>query len=325
MELLNKKQPSPRYRLGRFSKTQKHICHKFSKDIHVHRGLNMTSISVCKQQNLILNSVEIERAISFLQISKGSEKNLLQKIISLTTLKSTGRDILSTVCIANGSLAKALGYSAETIGRLKESLHAKGIIEVDGKNWQDYRYADGNRFRAKWIHRVNLTEAFASAFYQAAKTRTKIQFDGMPHPEYMEKVKARRERNLAAVLKSRMLWVVNNLLDSCESISVSSVCEKIKNISMKSVVELKGSYLNTQNKTVNPATVLNEVNKNLTNAVEHGKRAYKQWTESVKKICVTLIDSGKTYQEVANIMVKQSYCKNFDHFTQLMQSTPMLC
>lgn len=292
---------------------------------HKVQGGNMSVFELSKQENKILNSIEIQRAISYLQIVKGQEKTLLYKILMLMPFEQKGYDILGTVTAANGSLGKALGVTNETIGRLKESLHARGIIEVDGKTWDQYRYADGRRYRAKWIHRVTLSQSFALSLYDAAKTKTKINFDGNHHPDFVAKLQDRRKRNLAAVIKSRMLYVVNNLLESCESIPMSSLSEVAKNISMSSLLNLKGSFLNTQNKASNPTTVLREVNQNLSNAIGLGKREYKKWTEAVKKICLTLIESGKTVQEVAAIMVKQSYCKNFEHFTELMQSTPMLC
>lgn len=284
-------------------------------------------------EKLTLTSKEINLGLHYYRQVGKTNKQLLGKLFEVLPVIKGGVDLNGSVFIAAGTLAASLGVSPETIGRAKEELHARGIITIDNQPWEDYRYNDGTRYKAKWVHSMKFTPLFISAFHKAASKRIPIEVNFERHPDYIKKLQNRSERNFIAKIKYMIKSTASfgdKLLKSCGNYTMESVRAACESYSIPSVDNLNSiSNLNTLNDRIKSSCgfekkefSIEKMNSLLTNAIVVSKRELKKWTDSVSKLCESLIQSGKTAHEVAQIMISQSYCNTIDEFFTRMNLKP---
>jgi hypothetical protein len=296
-------------------------------------------------KSYILNSLEIRRAVNAFAQVEGNAKSLLREIIESMTIGKGGHMINQTINLSNAIFASRIGCSYSTVAKFKEYLHALGIIDIDGKDWEDYRvYYDGSwkRFKSAFTQEISLNQTFLDEFYRSAKqsdwSKRKITHQFKAPIGYQLKMQ-KRHQAMAESIKKYMVGKfaelvsipVDNLLKSCEMDSVKyqpESCEKDSIFSQPcSTNNLNSnSFINSNpyhgDLPSDKNLGISKTNQLLSNALSLGKRELKKWNESVSKLCETLLMSDKTVHEVAQLMISQSYCNTIDEFFTKMNLKP---
>jgi hypothetical protein len=296
-------------------------------------------------KSYILNSLEIRRAVNaFTQLS-GTAKSFVREVIESMPIGKGGHRINQTINLSNAIFASRIGCSYSTVAKVKEEIHALGIIDIDGKDWEDYRvYYDGSwkRFKSAFTQEIALSQIFLDEIYRSAKqsdwSKRKITHQFKAPIGYQLKKQKRYQARLESAKKyvlgkfAEMVSIpVDNLLKSCEMDSVKyqpTGCEKDSifsqpcsknNLNSNSFIN-SNPYHGELPKNINSS--ISKTNQFLSNALSLGKRELKKWNESVSKLCETLLMSDKTVHEVAQIMISQSYCNTIDEFFTKMNLKP---
>lgn len=304
-------------------------------------------------KSLVVYSTDMIRLKNNLKNLEDSELKLLSFLLENSpVIKGGGHDLfLAGKDWSNSHLGTILNMTQETARRAKESLHARGIILVDGLYYDEY-FEEKNgvmvRLRTQFRQHVKFTDEFLNFVADnLGNQKIDVSEPFNWHPAYVAIRQMRQERSR----QSKIAWVlrtaqnllaeckdgVNNLLNSCEKVHLEYVPKNDSPVHIPNVPNLiqensnseinikllnsRGDYLK-HSKISSNAKAFGSVSSVINHMMSQADAAIKEWKEATTKICDSLVKSGKTYHEVGLLMVQQRYCRSLIEFGRLYKPSP---
>jgi len=280
-----------------------------------------------------LNSLKKDNIISYCRGISAQEKALLNLLISKFRFVGGTYDLFDQKTWSNKCLGVALNCSAETAAKIKEQLHARGVILIDNERWEDYRVTVGCsvvRFKSAYSHTITLSNEFIEWLQESCQNKVNAPWKFDLHKEYVKKYEAKKARNREAVSRFWAKKLGINLLKSCENVSNKSIPSGQNEVSINS----RQIYIYDKEKRLykdkdprpdydfqknSNFSVKILSNSDITKKMTYRKTCTKKWTDSTKKMAMSLIDSGMRLKDVAKVFIEQRYTANMTDFMEKME------
>ena len=221
----------------------------------------------------------------------------------------------------------------QTAAKIKEQLHARGVILIDNERWEDYRVTVGCsvvRFKSAYSHTITLSNEFIEWLQESCQNKVNAPWKFDLHKEYVKKYEAKKARNREAVSRFWAKKLGINLLKSCENVSNKSIPSGQNEVSINS----RQIYIYDKEKRLykdkdprpdydfqknSNFSVKILSNSDITKKMTYRKTCTKKWTDSTKKMAMSLIDSGMRLKDVAKVFIEQRYTANMTDFMEKME------
>jgi len=286
----------------------------------------MENQCITNKKNISLSSINVKNTLEHCKFVHNTEKLLLAKMVEKSRLYRGEHDLTTWFEYSNGQWGSMLDRSAESVRIAKEGLQARGIITIDGMNWNEHQKDNGGRKRTAYSQRIQLAPDFVAWFKTCVAQRRIISDNRWGYADgYVIKKEMSRFKSAMAMFRFKANQV------SQVFITMGKSCEEVTNKLVPSATNFLGTFTktldlnsksNTEDKLVghygfdSHKESLKEKFRNplLANLSSYTNKKVKVWTDATTRICKQLIESGMTQVEVARAMIHQNYVNSFKEF-----------
>jgi hypothetical protein len=273
--------------------------------------------SECTYKNNFISSVKINSVIENMAINR-PETSVLTKLLLSTDLTKWGHDLSQTKTYSIAYWARKTGYCYSVVKRTIEQLHARGMILIYGKTWNEYLRENGTRVKTRYMLEISISPTFANFLVSlAGKVQAVWQFDYV----LQFKMKLENFKRKAQECRNKYLSkAVNILSNSCEQVGIQQLPNSCEQVGIQEPHLLNQRFLNNNTKPINsraptaPNGLMNGLSKMMSSISASVNTKKNEWNESVTRFCLLLMMDGMTYNEVGLQMIQQAYCGSIAEF-----------